>query len=137
MSQTLTYAGSLTVQTCWCGVRHAVPAELAAFQRRQHDDGCEDVTGIYCPLGHQHVPAGESEVSRVRRQLDEMDRRRARAVAERDQAEASARAFKGAATRARRRAGAGVCPCCHRTFKQLARHVASQHPDFDPEAVAA
>lgn len=26
--------------------------------------------------------------------------------------------------------GAGVCPCCNRTFKNLARHMAGQHPGF-------
>lgn len=28
--------------------------------------------------------------------------------------------------------GAGMCPCCRRTFKQLAEHMKSKHPDFDP-----
>src|SRR5262245_30141922 len=36
---TLTYTGELTVLTCWCGMRHAVPVELHNFQKRQHADG--------------------------------------------------------------------------------------------------
>lgn len=31
------------------------------------------------------------------------------------------------------RAANGVCPCCHRTFKQLARHMKTKHPDFPGE----
>lgn len=134
MSDTLTYSGELTVTTCWCGTRHAVPAELYDYQRRQHQDG-KSVTGICCPLGHSHVPAGKSEAAKLREQLEQEQDRRAQIAAERDQAEASARAYKGAATRARKRAGAGVCPCCNRTVKQLAAHMKAKHPEFDPAAI--
>jgi len=134
MSVTINYSGELTVLTCWCGMRHAVPTELRNHQLRCHDDG-RDVPVIYCPLGHSHMPAGESKAERLERQLQAQRDRAARFAAQRDQAEASARAYKGAATRARNRAKVGVCPCCNRTFSQLARHMASQHPDFDPAAV--
>ncbi len=30
----------------------------------------------------------------------------------------------------RERIVSGVCPCCNRTFQNLARHIAGQHPDF-------
>lgn len=35
--------------------------------------------------------------------------------------------------------GAGVCPCCNRTFSQLSRHMQSKHPDvpFVPAAKPA
>lgn len=55
-----------------------------------------------------------------------------------DEAEAvkrSAAAYKGAATRLKNRAKAGVCPCCNRTFQNLARHMASQHPDHETDNV--
>lgn len=29
-----------------------------------------------------------------------------------------------------RRIAAGVCPCCRRSFTDLARHMSSQHPDY-------
>lgn len=135
-SDTLFYSGTLTTMTCWCGMRHAVPSELADLQQRQHADGRE-VKEIYCPLGHAHIPTGEPKVQRVERERECARNEAATRAAERDQAEASARAYKGAATRVRNRAKAGVCPCCKRTFKQLARHMSSQHPDFDPEAANA
>lgn len=43
------------------------------------------------------------------------------------------RAVKAAGTRASKlklRAANGVCPCCNRTFKQLAAHMSSQHPKY-------
>jgi hypothetical protein len=134
MPETLTYLGNLTIVTCWCGMKHAVPAELRSHQLRRHENGQREVN-IYCPLGHYHFPAGEPKVERLRRQRDAALDREALRGAERDQAEASARAYKGAATKARKRAKAGVCPCCNRTFKQLTRHMESKHPEFDPGAV--
>jgi hypothetical protein len=98
---------------------------------RKHDNGAE-VPSIYCPLGHSHVPSGEGKAERTERWLKEERERAARIDAEREQAEASARAHKGHATRLRKRTKAGVCPCCNRTFKQLARHMSTQHPDFEP-----
>lgn len=136
MNATLQYSGQLTVVTCWCGMRHAVPEELREFQLRKHDNGQGDFY-IYCPLGHQYTPAGTPEVERLRRQVQQERERTARYAAERDQADASARAYKGAATRARKRAAAAVCPCCKRSFVQLRRHMAAKHPDFDAEAVVA
>jgi hypothetical protein len=26
----------------------------------------------------------------------------------------------------------GVCPCCNRTFQQLARHMKAKHPGYGP-----
>lgn len=52
----------------------------------------------------------------------------------REGAERSASAYKGQATRLRNRIKAGVCPRCNRTFQNLQRHMAGQHPEFKPEA---
>ena len=126
----LTYSGNLTIMTCWCGTRHAVPAELAAFQQREHDNGDDDVRAIYCPLGHQHVPAGKGAAERLREQVAAEQRRVTRLRAELDQSDASRRALKGVVTRTKRRAAHGVCPGCHRTFANVAAHVANKHPDL-------
>lgn len=122
MPETLRYEGTLVTVTCWCGIHHAVPESLRNEQQRQHDDG-KQVRSIYCPLGHTHVPVGESEVERVRRERDRARDYRARETARAEQAEAKARAHKGHATRLRKRAKAGVCPACNRSFKQLREHM--------------
>jgi len=128
-SDTLTYAGELLVVKCWCGMRHGIPAELRRHQLRVQDQGGDPVT-VYCPLGHAHIPAGESTADRLTRQLREERDRAAYARAAQDQAEASARAYKGVATKARKRAAAATCPCCKRSFVQLRRHLESKHPDY-------
>lgn len=122
-------SGTLEVHECpTCGVLHAVPTELVRYADRHRP-----CFPIYCPNGHRWGKGGKSWEKRLAEARDDA----AVARAQRDQAEASAQAYRGAATRARnerdrvaKRVKAGVCPCCHRTFKQLARHMARQHPDY-------
>lgn len=50
-----------------------------------------------------------------------------------DQLEAERRAHaatKGQLTKTRKRVAGGVCPCCNRSFVNLGRHMAGQHPDY-------
>jgi hypothetical protein len=126
---TLTYTGRLVVTTCWCGIRHAVPQELYEMVERQHRDGRKQ-RDIYCPLGHAWQFSGESEAVVLRRQLAQSQRA---TQASRDllrQEERSHSATRGHLTRQKKRIAAGVCPCCHRSFKQLARHMETKHPEY-------
>lgn len=121
MSKTMNYTSELVVVECWCGMPHAVPASLRDFQLRQHHDG-KQVTSIFCPLGHGHAPASEPKVKRLERELANTQ--------ENLRIERAAHsATKGAALKARRRAARGVCPCCNRSFVNVARHIANQHPE--------
>lgn len=142
----LEHTGELVVLRCWCGVQHAVPQSLRDVQLRQHNDGRKNVQGIYCPLGHQHVPTGTTKCDELAHNLANEAARLAREVSRHDQTKAELRetenrrrAEKGAKTRLKNRVAAGVCPCCNRTFQNLARHIKGQHPDFtttpsEPEA---
>lgn len=122
--------------TCWkCKERFGLADETEAMLRRSGKSFC-------CPWGHEAVfsPA-PTEAEKLRKELDAERRRRQSAEQSieyqrqmRQQAERSASAYKGQATKLRKRTKAGVCPCCNRTFQQLARHMASQHPNFAPEA---
>lgn len=127
---TLTYEGTLTVTTCWCGTAHAVPTELYDHQLRQHNNG-ENVTGIYCPLGHTWIPAGKGEAAKLREKLAAEERRSATLTSKLDQEQASHRSTKGQLTKTKKRIANGVCPCCNRSFVQLARHMKTQHPNFE------
>lgn len=42
-------------------------------------------------------------------------------------------AYKGNVTKLKKRASAGLCPCCNRHFTNLQRHIASKHPDINKE----
>jgi hypothetical protein len=134
--------------TCWkCKERFGLDDATEATLRRSGANFC-------CPWGHQaHFPAGKTEAEKLQEQLDAERRQRQRAeqkIAEKDdelkrawatandqheQAKherARANGYKGHATRITKRAKAGVCPCCNRTFAQLARHMATKHPQFTP-----
>lgn len=128
------FAGATNLVTveCTCGMLFAIPERLndAALQHRG-PKGWQ----ITCPLGHSWHYTGVSAAERIRLLKDTVANERAR----RDQAEASARAHRGAATRARNQrdrlkahATAGVCPVdgCHRHFTNLERHIASKHPAY-------
>jgi hypothetical protein len=72
----------------------------------------------------------------LRKKLDEQTRaatqmaERAR-LAEHAQVEAINAQKKSEAElrRIQKRTAAGVCPCCNRTFQQLARHMKTRHPE--------
>ena len=125
----------LIIKRCpTCGVLHGVPSRL----NRRALEECEQ-GGIYCPNGHQWHYVGETDGDRLKHERERSASLRARL----DQTEASLKAQKAAATRARnqrdrerRRVAGGVCPCCNRTFKNLARHMAGQHPDYAEDGAA-
>lgn len=126
---TLTYTGQLVTTTCWCGIHYAIPKELFDVVHGQHRDGRKQ-TDIYCPVGHVWAFAGEGEAEQLRKQLE---REQQRLQATRDllaHEERSHAATRGHLTRTKKRVGNGVCPCCGRTFQQLARHMKAKHPDY-------
>lgn len=84
---------------------------------------------FHCPNGCPRCYK-EPEVKRLERELQ---RERARLDQEKAHArdlENSLNAQKAATSRLRNRIAKGVCPCCHRSFTNLRRHIASKHPDF-------
>lgn len=97
---------------------------------------------FYCGYGHsQYYVQGETEEAKLRRERDRLAQR----VAERDDEIARQRrmreeterrlaATKGVVTRIKSRVGHGICPCCNRTFGDLARHMATKHPTYSAEA---
>lgn len=97
---------------------------------------------FFCGYGHSMVFAvGESENDKLRRERDRLAQQIAerddRIRQERERAEAAERrasAARGQVTRIKNRVSHGVCPCCSRTFENLARHMTSKHPDYRAEA---
>lgn len=127
---------------CKCPIR--LPAELYQAAKRSPR------ISFWCPYGHeQHFLEGESEETRLRRERDRLvqrlaekdddiawQRKRAEEAREaREAAERRAAAARGQVTKLKKRASNGVCPCCNRTFSDLARHMATKHPTFLAEEV--
>lgn len=125
----------LWIEDCFrCKTRFGMsePIYRVAMERRGSAE-------FYCPNGHAQVYIkGDSEETKLRRERDQLkqqiayheDMQRQEREA-REAAERRAAGYKGAATKMKNRIKAGVCPCCNRTFHDLARHIASKHPDID------
>lgn len=101
-----------------------------AFRDARLDDG----QSFYCPNGHHISWEGANEKKRLKRQLENAKAYSRHLADQRDAAERSARAYKGVATRTKRRVANGVCPCCTRTFQNVAAHMAAKHPDYVADA---
>lgn len=120
-----------------CGVRFGVPAGFTSNRRK-------DKNSFYCPNGHS-MSYTESEADKMRRERDRLAQEKARVEEERDAAqrgeqrqrelrkaaERSAVAYRGVATRMKKRATKGTCPCCKTEFAELAAHMKDAHPDFN------
>jgi hypothetical protein len=135
-SSRITYTQELVTETCCnCGIPFAMPRSLKDECHKDHSKS------FYCPNGHSMVYMGKTDAERERDRADAATRR-AKLAEEtsafyRKEAQAQKRqaaAYKGQLTRARKRAGAGVCPVtdCQRTVRQLADHMATKHPGYTP-----
>jgi hypothetical protein len=43
--------------------------------------------------------------------------------------------YKGKHTQLKKRVANGVCPCCHRSFVALRRHIETKHPEFKDQDI--
>ena len=128
-------------ECCNCGISFAMTAEL---YRRCKDNPGPRGRSFYCPNGHNQHYVGESETDQQRRRADRLaqqiaqrDDRIIDLIDQRDAADRRTAAAKGRITKLKKRAAAGVCPCCSRSFENLKRHMATKHPNFvadEPES---
>ena len=133
MSTTYDVSTTLRTISCSCGGVYAI---TVAHHQQCRQEGTS-WTCPYCRVGWGFV--GNSENERLKRELEaerervERERRRAAAAeGKAERLEYRRRAAVGQVTKIKRRVANGVCPSCNRTFADLARHMASQHPGFTP-----
>lgn len=83
----------------------------------------------HCPNGHQWGwSEGTKQRDELRLERDRLRQEQARLIDERNEALRDASAAKSKLAKQAKRAQHGVCPCCNRTFAQLARHMKTKHP---------
>lgn len=119
-----------------CSVIWGLPLGYTAQRRK-------DKATFYCPNGH-HMAYVESEADQLRRERDRLKQEMARVEEEkraaqrgeqlqrewREKAERSAVAYRGVATRLKKKAASGTCPCCNQSFEELHAHMKDAHPEF-------
>lgn len=104
-----------------CGVRFGLPPGYIEDRRGDKKD-------FFCPNGHK-MSFGENETDRLRRERDILKQRIAQKDDEVAEAKRQAASAKGQLTKLTKRVAHGVCPCCNRTFANLARHMATKHTE--------
>jgi hypothetical protein len=115
-----------------CGALFAVPSDV-------HDELVDTGRTFYCPNGHnQHYTNSlqtklENEREKSARLTARLDQKKAELAS----TERSRNALKGVVTKTKRRIAHGVCPCCNRTFPDLAAHMGDKHPDYVKDATPA
>ena len=115
-----------TLQCGTCGVHHAIPSE-------RYNSSLKEGGYWFCPNGHERGFSEGSTSAKLKKEIKRREWAESNAKAAQEEAAKAKRSLsaqKAANTRLKNRAKAGVCPCCNRTFKQLAAHMANKHPDF-------
>jgi len=108
------------------------------FIRRRREDGQQ----FYCPQGHSNV-YHDTELKRLQRENERLqieltrEKQRRQLECQTHASEIRGERIKRGKAEARlkrteTRVHAGVCPHCNRTFKQLAAHMRTKHPDLTP-----
>jgi hypothetical protein len=97
---------------------------------------------FHCGYGHsQHFCDEDDEIVKIRRERDRLKQQIAQRedmitnlqIRNHDLLSKNDRLTKESG-RLKRRAAAGTCPCCNRTFRQLTAHIKNKHPEFMAEA---
>ena len=122
-----------------CGECAGTYAINERYREQQYEEG-----GTWnCPYCCCAWGYSGNEVARLRMKLEEAHARteaecvrKMAALEEANQLRHKVAAQKSAATKLRNRAKYGVCPCCNRTFQQLAMHMQSKHPEYQAEEAA-
>ena len=133
------------IECIHCHETFAIGRQLYEVLRRNEQS-------FHCPHGHKmHYPLGPTEAEKLRQERDRLaqkiaekddailaERRRAESFRDqRDHEQRRVAAVKGQVTKLKKRASAGICPCCTRHFTDLERHMNSKHPDFTKQPDAA
>ena len=120
MSITFQENVTLVTEHCYkCGVLFAMPAQMQEVCRR-------DKASFFCPNGHGQIYDTNSLREQIARLEIEVTRAKGEAMRERQMRETA----EFSKRRLEKRVKRGVCPCCHRTLKQLAAHMKTKHPDY-------
>lgn len=129
----------MSTTTFWGVLRHYACdrcGTIYGLEENFDNDRRASGKSFYCPNGHSlsyhetTTQRAEKAAKRAQELLD-IERRRheetksALTVTERRRA-----AERGQRTKLQNRIKHGVCPCCNRTFAQLAEHMKAKHPEF-------
>lgn len=106
-----------------CGVVYGVSEDYEDRRRQDHKS-------FYCPNGHSQYYPQKSREERLKAQLEATSSQLSRTQSRLEVTRRQKAAAKGQLTKTKRRIANGVCPCCNRTFADLAAHMNCKHPEY-------
>lgn len=118
-----------TTECCACGIVFGVPSWFLKSRR-------EDKKLFYCPNGHTLSYTESSsdilkrEIEKLKSDKHEVEIARWRLHDELTVRQEEVKKLQASIKRRNKRIAAGVCPCCNRTFQDLANHMQSKHPEM-------
>lgn len=136
MSETLVVSTALSTVNCGkCGGTYAINER---YKEKKREDGggwhcpyCECAWGYFGETATQRAEKAAKRAHELLAQERDRNAMQEKWLREsRDAADRRASAARGQVTKIKNRVGHGVCPCCNRTFQQLARHMAAKHPNY-------
>lgn len=119
---------TLTCCNKGCGISFQVPQWWNKGRRETH-------AMFFCPNGHGQSYTSESDEEKLRRERDIARQQLARVEQEAADANKRAELAQKQKRRLEKRAAAGSCPCCKRTFSNMSNHMRNKHPEFIAENV--
>jgi len=118
-----------------CGVCGGTYAINERYRQQKYEDG-GSWNCPYCKTGWGF--SNDNENAKLKHQLKNEQKRRQWAEhnlehARENEKHANHRAngYKGQLVKTKKRIKHGVCPCCTRSFKNLASHMANKHPEYN------
>jgi DNA-binding XRE family transcriptional regulator len=96
------------------------------YQQRKKDQQT-----FYCPSCgcNQHF-TGKTEAQKLKDKLENKQRQLEQEQERNQELEQQKNRVQAQYKRVRKRIKNGVCPCCNRSFENLANHMRTQHPEF-------
>lgn len=117
---------------CACGIPFSIPDEWDDRLRKNHES-------FYCPSGHAQSYTGNAMTKKEEQLKQELNSLKGQLESSKgnekfwnemwqkkvDENKKINKELKSVKTRVKN----GVCPCCNRTFQDLAKHMKTKHPD--------
>lgn len=120
--------GLESVRCSNCGVVFGTPNGF--IDNRRHDK-----REFFCPNGHP-LSYRESVSEKLQRELNQYKQREAMLLEQKQEQVNRALKAERQVKGLKKRASAGTCPCCSRTFANMAEHMKTQHPELIQEGGA-
>lgn len=110
------------IECARCATPFMVSAALRDYLRRSRDT-------FYCPNGHAQSYSKSTETILKEQHAKELQEKDNQLARERRLLQETAQA-KNDLERKLKRVHKGVCPCCNRSFENLANHMKKKHPEL-------